>query len=296
MAIKRKYSTATVMEDGRLVPWLAARGELGYHPEAPPERDYFFQYGWVLPDIFARDVARRRHLYFGAHHRDDAREVFLFWQAARAGAVSRMAFALGAATSEAVKAPIAVYRHESRPGRPTVVFIQHGSYQIVEEEDQPLLASGHVLLYRGVQKAHVFSMPDTGYELESGLWSRYVTTQAAVLSDSALSFNSVHDRTVRCETGHLRDRSRVSDEIARQHKLPIDSEASAFWESSLQSFSLARWVAANKFGPNHVIGKTRIDNIRITTFFAGEHEVRVLDPRRVELVEAIGCEVRALTS
>ena len=29
----------------------------------------------------------------------------------------------------------------------------------------------------------------------------------------------------------------------------------------------------------------------ITTFFAGEHEVRVLDPSRVELLAAIGCEV-----
>lgn len=296
MAIKRKYSTSTVMEGGRLVPWLAARGELAYHPEAPPERDYFFQYGWVLPDVFARDVARRRHLYFGACRRDDAREVFLFWQAARAGAVSRIAFAPGAVTPEAVKAPIAVYHHQSRLGRPTVVFIQHGSYQLVEDEDQPLLASGQVLLYRGIQKAQVFSMPDAGYELESDLWSRYMATQAALLSDSALSFNSIHDRTLRCETGHLRDRSRVSDEIARQHNLPIDSEASAFWESSLQSFSLARWVATSKFGPNHVVGKTRIDNIRITTFFAGEHEVRVLDPRRVELVEAIGCEVRPFTS
>jgi hypothetical protein len=30
---------------------------------------------------------------------------------------------------------------------------------------------------------------------------------------------------------------------------------------------------------------------RITTFFAGEHEARVLDPSRVELLAAIGCEV-----
>jgi hypothetical protein len=32
--------------------------------------------------------------------------------------------------------------------------------------------------------------------------------------------------------------------------------------------------------------------LRITTFFAGEHEVRVLDPARVELLAAIGCEVK----
>lgn len=34
-----------------------------------------------------------------------------------------------------------------------------------------------------------------------------------------------------------------------------------------------------------------LTNIRITTFFASEHEVRVLDPSRVELLAAIGCEV-----
>lgn len=33
-------------------------------------------------------------------------------------------------------------------------------------------------------------------------------------------------------------------------------------------------------------------NIRITSFFAGEHEVRVLDPTRLELLAAIGCEVK----
>jgi hypothetical protein len=37
--------------------------------------------------------------------------------------------------------------------------------------------------------------------------------------------------------------------------------------------------------------RTPLTNIRITTFFAGEHEVRVLDPSHVELLAAIGCEV-----
>jgi hypothetical protein len=37
--------------------------------------------------------------------------------------------------------------------------------------------------------------------------------------------------------------------------------------------------------------RTPLNNIRITTFFAGEHEVRVLDPSRVELLAAIGCKV-----
>ena len=52
-----------------------------------------------------------------------------------------------------------------------------------------------------------------------------------------------------------------------------------------------RWVSENKFGPHRVVCRTPLTNIRITTFFAGEHEVRVLDPSRVELLDAIGCEV-----
>jgi hypothetical protein len=50
-------------------------------------------------------------------------------------------------------------------------------------------------------------------------------------------------------------------------------------------------VSENKFGPHRVVCRTPLTNIRITTFFAGEHEVRVLDPSRVELLAAIGCEV-----
>jgi hypothetical protein len=42
-----------------------------------------------------------------------------------------------------------------------------------------------------------------------------------------------------------------------------------------------------------VLCRTPLSNIRITTFFAGEHEVRVIDPARVELVAAIGCKMIA---
>jgi hypothetical protein len=58
-----------------------------------------------------------------------------------------------------------------------------------------------------------------------------------------------------------------------------------------QSFALRPWVSENKFGPHRVDCRTPLTNIRITTFFAGEHEVRVLDPSRVELLAGIGCEV-----
>lgn len=55
--------------------------------------------------------------------------------------------------------------------------------------------------------------------------------------------------------------------------------------------SLARWVADRKFGPNYVVGRTPLSNIRLTTFFAGEHEVRIIKPDRVVFCEAVGCDI-----
>ena len=51
-------------------------------------------------------------------------------------------------------------------------------------------------------------------------------------------------------------------------------------------------MSENKFGPHRVVCRTALTNIRITTFFAGEHEVRVIDPSCVELLAAVGCEVK----
>jgi hypothetical protein len=61
--------------------------------------------------------------------------------------------------------------------------------------------------------------------------------------------------------------------------------------ASHQSFSLVRHVAEFKFGPHYVACKTPLDNIRLTTFFAGENEVRVVSPHRLMLLEAHGCRV-----
>jgi len=114
-----------------------------------------------------------------------------------------------------------------------------------------------------------------------------------ILSDSVLSFNAAHDRARRCETGHIRDGSWISDEIARDEGLDLADNhlAAALWDAAHQSFSLARWVGERKFGPHFVTGKTPIGNIRLTTFFAGEHEVRIIDPDLVDFTDARGCRV-----
>jgi hypothetical protein len=149
-------STATIASNGQIVPWLAAEGPLAYSPEAPPDRDYYFQYNRVLPGIFADNMNLRRHLYFGGGYKDHVRDVLAYWALARQGRVARVAICMGDIGAEKVTAPLAVYRMVS-PWRDEVyVFIQHGSYQIVSVAQQPQLESGDVLLYRGLQDAPVF--------------------------------------------------------------------------------------------------------------------------------------------
>jgi hypothetical protein len=40
--------------------------------------------------------------------------------------------------------------------------------------------------------------------------------------------------------------------------------------------------------------RTALSNIRITTFFAGESEVKIVDPSRIREVQPNGCEVQFL--
>jgi len=50
--VPKRYSTSTLIDSASCVPWLAAEGPLAYTPEDPPATDYFFQYSWILPEIF----------------------------------------------------------------------------------------------------------------------------------------------------------------------------------------------------------------------------------------------------
>lgn len=280
------------------MPWLAASGPLSYAPEDPPDRDYYFQYSWIVPGIFADATNLRRHFFFGAPYRNQAKEIFSFWTAARQRRTTRLALCFGTVDGETVTAPVAVYAAagEARWRGPACIFMQHGSYQIVDVADQPLLQTGEVLVYRGIGKADAFRLfqaggPDAS---DGSVWHRYVQVQAELLSDSVRSFNSIHDRAKRCETGYIRDGTWMSDDIARQHALDIDGNdfARDLWEAAHQSFCVARHVAERKFGPHYVVFKTPLDNIRLTTFFAGEHEVRIISPHRVTLLENHGCRVK----
>jgi hypothetical protein len=63
------------------------------------------------------------------------------------------------------------------------------------------------------------------------------------------------------------------------------------WHAAQQGYSLDPMIGVRKFGPHHVVMKTPLSNIRLTTFFAGESEVKIIDPSRLSLVEAVGCAV-----
>jgi hypothetical protein len=76
-------STSTIYGEKYLVPWLASAGPLSYAPEKPPLSNYYFQYTWILPQIFNPQLNLRQHLYFGALHKHQARFLFRFWERAR---------------------------------------------------------------------------------------------------------------------------------------------------------------------------------------------------------------------
>jgi hypothetical protein len=72
--MRRRFSTSTLAGDHQIVPWLASAGKLSYSPDSPPERDYYFQFSWVIPGIFSPYTRLRRHFWFGGPL-TDSREV-----------------------------------------------------------------------------------------------------------------------------------------------------------------------------------------------------------------------------
>jgi hypothetical protein len=143
-----RFSTSA-LADEEFVPWLASAGELAYSPHLPPERDYNFQYSWVIPGIFHAGTSVRRHFWFGSPFKDspDVRLLFAFWNPARRGEVDALHLSNGMARREGVTAPLAVYRHSGVSFRTErLVLIQHGSYLITDMRSQPYIDRGEAVL------------------------------------------------------------------------------------------------------------------------------------------------------
>jgi hypothetical protein len=228
--------------------------------------------GWALPQVCKPGL--RLHVYLGAIRREDAHEVFAYWQDARRGTVERVAHHEGRLAGGIIEAPIAVYRHDMRRGDRGYLFIQHGSYQFVPVDEQPELEEGYVHMHRGIGDAKAFRWGSfrTGTESRhTRTWEEYARLQFDVLSRSDLSFNSIHDRAKRAEASHIRDDTWMTDALATERNLHIEHDAwtHALWDAAHQRFALRRWVSENKFGPHRVVCRTPLTNIRITTVFAG---------------------------
>ena len=262
-----RFSTSTLIAGTEIVPWLAATGELAYSPESPPERDYFFQYSWVFPGILREGTNKRRHYWFGDPSKDHPKVklLFRFWNEARR-------------------------YHDVHPSGHTaerLILMQHGSYHIGEIESQPRIEQGEAVLYRGVQKAETYVL----HRLTTAeIRRRVMEVHARSLTDSVVSFNAAHCNLMRCETGYLNDGSFLFDGLCREAGL--DPDAPSLRSVVYSGYALEEWCASRKFGPNYVKFRTPLTNLRITTFVAGETEVKVIDPNKLEVIEAVGCRVR----
>jgi hypothetical protein len=95
---------------------------------------------------------------------------------------------------------------------------------------------------------------------------------------------------MRCETGYLNDGRFLFDGLCSEAGL--DPKAPSIRFVIYSGYALEEWCASAKFGPNYVKFRTPLTNIRITTFVAGETEVKVIDPNKLEVVGAVGCKVR----
>lgn len=287
----KRYSTSTVKADGAIVPWLAAEGPLAYSPENPPKSSYFFQYSWLMPRVYSD----KRHYYFGDRSSLSRREVDLgiqpfvdFWAKAQTREVVPIHVTYGKRYAGGFMAPIACYRYRTGwNNRDTYLLIQHGSYLAVDVAEQPLIQDGLLVLFRGVGRRQKFywrtferhTSPD-----QSAILQRYLDVHLKAFSDAEISFQVAHARVRRCETGFLRWELSWTD-IAREVGFDWESGSLARWLTLAhrQSFTLLQKTAAWKFGPNYVRCTTPINNVRITSFFAGESEVQVIDPRKLEI-------------
>ena len=286
----KRYSTATVRSDGAIVPWLAAEGPLAYSPENPPASNYFFQYSWLMPGIY-RD---KRHYYFGKASSLSRRysgwgiEPFVdFWVKARNREVEPIHVLMGGRCDGGFTTPIACYKYRTGwDHRDMYLLIQHGSYLSFDAAEQLRLEDGTLVLFRGVGNKRKFCWRDLAHLSldEEKILQRYFDAHQQTFLDSEVSFQVAHARVCRCETGFLRcDLSWT--EVAREVGFAQERRPLARWLRSapLQSFTLLRRMAEWKFGPNYVRCTTPINNVRITSFFAGECEVTIIDPRRVRI-------------
>lgn len=254
MAAHSRFPTRTIVNSEYLVSWLAAERPLAYSPAKPPARDYYFQYTWILPELFDPQVNPRQQHYFGSPLKQSALFLSDFWSRTRRGpgAAPQRYYELGWVAPNEVRAPLAAYHYVYKPYDTGFVLIQYGSYQWVSLDDQPGIDDGEVLLYRGIGDASTFrQLRFQANELAAGnreIWRKYLAVQAHMLSDSILSFNTIHDRIKRCEAHGLRDGTWLPNTLAASAGLQVQTPGSPGTYGRARSNripSIRRWESTN---------------------------------------------------
>jgi hypothetical protein len=290
--------TYTVKDNGKIVPWLAAKGRLAYTPRRPPKDDELFDYGRVMPQVFEETDEYR----FGLNTRfGDTQAVDEFWSLAsrRRHQITKVFYAEGSRTEESFKAPMAVYR-AILGGVDSYVLLQGGRIQVIPCGRQPKMEDGRMLVYRGCGSASVYGnvvLKESWRQIlqQASALDLYFDFVAFVFMSSALGFYEFNVACA-CRSDHL-----GASWIKAKHK--------SFWEKSestpetnhlarrlydgfiYQHFSTNELMAQRKFGPNYVEVETDLTNVAISSFFVGEDEVKVIDPRKTKIVSAHGCTV-----
>ncbi len=284
------YSTETVTPMG-LVPWLAGSGPLSYSPENPPKNLDLFHYSNVFASIYSSSQLKD-HFFggvgFGSRH---GLQYLEFYEAVRKGTAKQIYFSFGKRTVDSFTAPLAVYEWNYFSKR--FVFIQHGSIFDVNANNHPEVYEGYLNLYRGIRHNDVFEYVDLGVlsERNQEVLEHYFELQEIAFSDSALSFSLAHRSVIRAETDLLNLREfDFYDFCAKSGFFKRGVLARTLREFSDMCFTLDRDQASKKFGPSYVKVRTPISNLRITSFFTGEKEVRLIDSRRMKILDSYSCK------
>ena len=226
--------------------------------------------------------------WFGSPLKDSpqVRLLFAFWNRSRQGEVYALYVSNGMDGLD-VTAPLAAYRHSDVYPftRERLILIQHGSYLITDTRSQPYINRGEAVLIEASRMPKYFSSAGTSTDIRA----RLMGVHARSLADSITSFNAVHCNVSRAETGWFNDRSFMFGDLCLEagleptpHLMPLP----------YSGYALEEWCATRKFGPNYVKFRTPLTNICITTFVCNETEVKVVDPNKLEIIEAIGCRIR----
>ena len=288
-----KFNTSTITDENKISPWLAAEGPLSYSPFSPPETDYYFLYNFIVPNIFSNGVNLRQHYWFGDTSGKDGFSVRLlqdFWTNARDGKITPIFVNNAPSDLSHFEAPIAIFNiPKKRYIDSHYLFIQHGSYLKIPIKQQPLLESGFVLVHRGIGSANKFNIHP--FPQDKHIIDQYRRILLDFFSDSVRSFNLAHGSTHRCETSHLRSGSIFWG-------LPQAEESNdqliSILRTNNQCYTLNKDFAKYKFGPSYVTFKTPVTNIRISTYFAGEDEVKIISPDKLIPIKATRCKFNTI--